>query len=115
MPSRDFCTFTPKRPNVQAVFEIDPEILHTCSMCPCQAFHEKKIAGNVRSLKTQLSQKKAKTQISGRKKKKCRKRLGRAGAHETRVQNFRAYLSKTAWTLDSEGIWGYMPNQPVAR
>ena len=25
-----------------------------------------------------------------------------AGAHKTRVQNFRVYLSKTSWTLDSE-------------
>ena len=31
---------------------------------------------------------------------------GFAGKHYTRVQNFRVYLSKTAWTLDSEGTWG---------
>ena len=33
---------------------------------------------------------------------------GSAGVHETRVQNFRVYLSKTAWTLNSEGIWGFI-------
>ena len=31
---------------------------------------------------------------------------GSAGAHEARVQKFRVYLPKTAWTLDSEGILG---------
>ena len=28
------------------------------------------------------------------------------GVHQTRVQNFRVYLSKTAWVLDSEGSQG---------
>ena len=28
--------------------------------------------------------------------------------YETRVQNFMVNLSKTAWALDYEGIWGYM-------
>ena len=105
MPSRDFCTFTPKRPNVQAVFEIDPEILHTCSMCLCQAFHEKKIAGNVRSLKTQLSQKKTKTQISGRKKKNVVK--GSAGqGHMKRVCKILGPISQKRrghWTLKEFG------------
>ena len=40
-------------------------------------------------------------------KKKRIRRLGR-GTLNTRVQNFRVHLSKTAWALESEGIWGFM-------
>ena len=43
--------------------------------------------------------------ISGEKKEEKNIRKGSAGTHSTRVQNFRVYLSKTAWALDSEGIW----------
>ena len=39
MPSRDFSTLPHKSQNVHAVFEIDPEILHTCLMRPCWAFY----------------------------------------------------------------------------
>ena len=35
-----FCTLPRKSPNVHAVFERwDPEILHTCLMCPCRALY----------------------------------------------------------------------------
>lgn len=31
---------------------------------------------------------------------------GSAGVHRTRVQNIRVYLSKAAWKMDPEQIWG---------
>ena len=36
-----FLHFTAQKPKCPRRFwEIDPEILHTCSMCPCRAFYE---------------------------------------------------------------------------
>ena len=47
--------------------------------------------------------------MSGKKIKKGKgKGKGTAGTHQTCVQNFRVYLSKTAWTSDSEGNWVLM-------
>ena len=59
---------------------------------------------------------KVETQTSGEKRTKRENPLaiGLAGAHETRVQNVGVYLSKTAWTLDSEGVWGLCLNPPIA-
>ena len=63
--------------------EMDPEILRTCSMCPCQAFYECFFSFSLEiwdPLRPKYP-KKYKTQISGEKKKKrkipIRKRLGR--------------------------------------
>ena len=50
--------------------------------------------------------KKTKTQISGEKKKHIRERLGRGNLNTCKISG--SYLSTTAWTLDSEGIWGSM-------
>ena len=65
--------------------------------------------GNVGSLETQIYILKKKIWRKKRKKAKTPFFVkGSAGVHETRVQNFRVYLSKTAWTLNSEGIWGFI-------
>ena len=42
------------------------------------------------------------------KPKNIRERLGRGTLNTCAKFQGLAYLSKTAWTLDSEGIWGYM-------
>ena len=67
-------------------------------------------AGRVGSLKTQISQKIKNTNIwqkRNKTKKNIRKRLGRDTLKT--CANFQdILLSKTAWTLDSEGIGGIM-------
>ena len=69
-------------------------------------------------LKTQISQKYKKPNIS-RKTKQNKKNSfvkGSAGAYQTRVQNFRVYsmLSKTAWTSWTMKEFGVLClNQPV--
>ena len=65
-------------------------------------------AGNLGSLKTQISQKKQKPKYLAKKKKTknpIRKMLGRGTLNP--FAKFQG-LSKTAWTLDSQGIWGFM-------
>ena len=61
------------------------------------------------SRRTQISKKIQKPKYLAEKKKKrknpIRKSLGSGTL--TRLQNFRVYLSQTAWTSDSEGIWGF--------
>ena len=71
-------------------------------------------AGN-ESLKTQISKKiqKLKYLVEKQENKKQALVKGSAGAHSTRVQNFRVHLSKTAWTLDSEEFGVLRLNQPV--
>ena len=61
-------------------------------------------AGNVGSLKTQISQKPERAKYLAKKKDKVKTQFvkGSARAHQTRLQNFRVYM-------DSEGIWGFMP------
>ena len=65
-------------------------------------------AGNVGSLKTQISQKPERAKYLAKKKDKVKTQFvkGSARAHQTRLQNFRVYM-------DSEGIWGLCLNQPV--
>ena len=76
-----FLHFTAQKSKCPRRFrEINPEISRTCSMCPCRVFYEcfywKTIAGNLGSLKTQISQKIQNPNI-WLKEKKNRKRLGR--------------------------------------
>ena len=41
MRSRDFCTFNALQSKCPRRFwEMDPEVLHACLMCPCQALYE---------------------------------------------------------------------------
>ena len=57
-----------------------------------------------------MPKKNTKPQISGEKrgnKKNTPFLKDSAGGHKAPVQNFRVYLSKTAWTLEREGIWGF--------
>ena len=87
-----FLHFTARKSTCPRRFwEIDPEILHTCLMCPCRAFYER-----------------------GTKKKKKHSWKARQGhvKHECKISES---VSKTAWTLDSEGrSWGFIClNQPV--
>ena len=70
-------------------------------------------AGNVASLKTQISKqiRKPKYLAKNNKKQEQQKKKtlvrGSAGAHEVRVQNFTVLISrKRRGHLDSEGIWG---------
>ena len=90
MPSRDFCTLLHNSPNVYVVSEIDPEIMRTCSMCPCRAFHEWFFNFWFLSLeiwdplRPKHKKKIQKTQISGKEKGKKGKTscvTGSAGAH----------------------------------
>ena len=77
-----FLPFTAQKSKCPRRFwEIEPEILHSCLMCPCRAFYERGFyfcffsAGNVGSLKTQLFQQIQTPQTSGENKQL--KRLGR--------------------------------------
>ena len=68
-----FLRFTAQKSKCQRRFwELDPELLHTCWMCPCRAFYGCFFlvfwffsAENMGFLKTQISQKGTKTQTSG--------------------------------------------------
>ena len=95
---------------------MDPDLFHTCSMCSRRAFYECFFGGRGGSLEIwdPLRPKYPKIYKNPniwRNKKQKQKKLfvkRSAGAPKTRVQFFRVYPSKTAWTLDSEGIWGFM-------
>ena len=85
-------------------------------MCPCRAFYEWFccffFAGDVGSLKTQISQKIQKPEYLAKNKKNKNKNTfakGSAGAHYTLVQKIQGVISQTRrGHLDSEGIWGYV-------
>ena len=67
-------------------------------------------AGRVRSEKKKLEKKKKKKNLAKKTKKRkttIRNRLGK-GTLNTCAKTQVSYLSKTAWTLDSEGNWGSM-------
>ena len=105
--SRDFCTLSHKVQMSTSCFKDTPWILHNVINVPLLSSLRVVVffVGNVGSLKTQISPKKTKTYVYGQKKKKTFVK-GSTGTHSTRVQIFMVYLPKTAWALDSEGIWG---------
>ena len=106
MPSRDFCTSLRNSPNVRAVFEAPlPSLLRMYSVFVFV------FVGNV-GAKTQTSKKNSKTQMSGKKLNKG-KRKGTAGTHWTCVQNFRVYLSKRRGHPTLKEIGFLCSNQPV--
>ena len=84
-------------------WDIDPELLHACLMCPCRAFYVVFFVSccfrqifwvfifflDIRVL-VDLT-------FPAKKKKKNRKKLGRGTLNM--CANFRIYLSKTAWTF----------------
>ena len=53
-----------------------------------------------------IQKKKQKPKYLAKKKKHIRERLGRGNLNTCKISG--SYLSTTAWTLDSEGIWGSM-------
>ena len=89
-----FFHFTAQNSNVHAVFERqEPEILQTCWVCPCRAFHDFFCFCffSLERWYLNKTQKITKTQTPGWKKQKPKTPLVKvsAGAHQTRVQNFR--------------------------
>ena len=85
---------------------MDPEILHTCFICPCRTGDEWGFLfvffpPDICVFFFGYSDLKG-SHVSGEKKKKqTEKKIvnGSPGAYGTRVQKFRVYLSKTAWTF----------------
>ena len=115
MRSREFCNLPHKSPNVHSVYERYTLKYCTRVMCPCRAIYECVcffFAGNVGSLKTQKSPENTKTKMSGRRRKKNRKRLG--GAHYEHVCKSSGSTSQKRrghWTLKEFGAVSL--NQPA--
>ena len=93
--------------------EMNPELLHSCSICPCRTIDEYFlfcffVAENLGSPKTQTSQKKAKNASSIEKKKKQSKTTvtGSAGAHIKHMCHNSGFISQKRrghWTLKGFG------------
>ena len=104
--------FTAKKFQYPSRFsETDPEMLHTCLMCPCRAFYELGfscfvfLAGNVGSLQTQISHTRYNTKPTYLAKKKIIIRKNIRQGHIKHVcKILGSYLSKTAWGLGI-GLW----------
>ena len=101
-----------KSKSPRRVWELDHEILHTCLMCSCRAFYDVFFfnpAENVWSLKTRISQKNTKTQISDEKKQKTNYSLKTWQGHTKHVCKFSGSNSqKRRGHLHVKGILGFM-------
>ena len=99
-------------------WELDPEFLYTCLMCPCRAFYECFFcflfffAENVGSLKTQISPKNTKTQISDGKSKNysLKARQGHL-KHVWKTPGSNSRKRRGHWHLKEFGV--LCLNQPV--
>ena len=64
----EICTFTAQRPlmSTHRFQEINPEIWHTCSVCPCRTIDERFlffVAEKLASFMTQISQNETETEV----------------------------------------------------
>ena len=106
-----FLPFTAQKSKCPRRFwEIEPENLHACLMCPCRAFYQWGLFLFFFPLETwdPLRPNYSNKYKPPKHLAKTNNLKGSAGAHLTRAQNFRVCLSKTVWTSDSEGNWGVM-------
>ena len=101
--------------------EIDPEVMHTCLMCPCQSFYDCVFffAGNVGSVKTEISKKIRKQKYLAEKKTIAKKRKKHSQktrqGHIKHVRKISGSISQKRrghWTLKEFGVLCF--NQPVS-
>ena len=118
MPRRNFSTLPHKSPNVHAVLRDGTEIWRTYLMSLCQAFYECccwccVFAGNVGSLKTQISQNTEKPKYLAKKERKTyyKARLGHI-KHVPKISGFNSQKRHQDWTLTEFGV--SCLNQPVS-
>ena len=116
-----FLHFTAQKSKCPRRFrEINPEISRTCSMCPCRVFYEcfywKTIAGNLGSLKTQISQKIQKNRYLAKTKRKEKpdSQKARQGhiKHVCKISGSISQIRRGHRTLKEIGV--LCLNQPVS-